>query len=667
MFKTVLRADQPKGERIAPAPTSAMERIRGFDWKLPELLPNERVELPCSFLGSISEEVTAHSPIDANQFFYVGTVTGGLFQINASTGQIQLAVQAHEASVTSIHLAPDQQTVFSTSVDGRICAWNQSLEQTMEFELNATQQTCAVHPRGHLAVSGGFDGKLHVWDLVRQRLLAELRGHPDAIISCDFFENGLLAVGGVNGNFSIWELDAKRMLRQLQIDQSAITGILTNPDGSYVTLSASGRMRLFNQQHRARLEIDSLPTNAYSLSSSRGQKCLFTAHSSGMFGVFRLDSFENIDIIDAQLGPIATVVPFVEGKSIFVVAKDGRLKRYNFDDLGVVRFTNRHDGDVYQLQFTPDNLEMFSAGHDGLLRVWDRITTEETECVDLKTGPITAFAFSDDGNQWSWGSANGWVRLWDVADNEIAASWQAHITTVSCLKFLPRSSYFVSGGWDMKLHLWHRDHRKPLITFEGHTKEVADCDITLDARRLLSVAWDGTARLWELSFDRNRSIKEVMRYDQQGMQFHCCSIRPDGEVFATGAADGVLRIWSVNRVDDPIELLGDHSDLTCCKFSTDGEVLFAADRMGVVTAWSAQCFKLLARLETGRPILSIAVSHDNTQLAIGDQTGRARMIALDYHAGDLWLAASTTLKEAPIWLRGMPPTEEHQLQCLYCG
>src|SRR5207247_2028564 len=63
-----------------------------------------------------------------------------------------------------------------------------------------------------------------------------------------------------------------------------------------------------------------------------------------------------------------------------------------------------------------------------------------------------------------------------------------------------------------------------------------------DGKRILSVAADRTARIWDAN-----SGKEIGLFKGHRSAAIACAVRPDGKQVATGGADGVVKLWDPDK------------------------------------------------------------------------------------------------------------------------
>jgi WD40 repeat protein/DNA-binding SARP family transcriptional activator len=101
-------------------------------------------------------------------------------------------------------------------------------------------QDVAFSPDGRLALSGGQDRQLMLWDVTTGLLVAILTGSPDVPLRLAFSPDGALACqGSLSGEILLWDMEQRIPIRRLTGHQEPVTQVLFSADGSRL-YSASG-------------------------------------------------------------------------------------------------------------------------------------------------------------------------------------------------------------------------------------------------------------------------------------------------------------------------------------------------------------------------------------------------------------------------------------------
>lgn len=159
-----------------------------------------------------------------------------------------------------------------------------------------------------------------------------------------------------------------------------------------------------------------------------------------------------------------------------------------------------HTGDVLDLAFSPDGTRLASASADGSVRIWNLADGSEVNAI---TGdiPATSVTFSPDGTQLATGWDDGAVTISSVSTNfEITATLVNHVGGVTDVTYSPDGSLVASVGEDGALVV-----RDPAST---DTTEVPPLEPT----------HNGIA--------------------------YAVAFSPDGTLIATLGADNIIRLWS---------------------------------------------------------------------------------------------------------------------------
>jgi WD40 repeat protein len=80
-----------------------------------------------------------------------------------------------------------------------------------------------------------------------------------------------------------------------------------------------------------------------------------------------------------------------------------------------------HKNEISGLAFSPDDKTLASACQDGFVRLWSLANYQVALKLRHDGGPVTSVAFSSDGNLMATSGADGTVRLWPAANMDAIA------------------------------------------------------------------------------------------------------------------------------------------------------------------------------------------------------------------------------------------------------
>ncbi len=230
-------------------------------------------------------------------------------------------------------------------------------------------------------------------------------------------------------------------------------------------------------------------------------------------------------------------------------------------------------------------------------------------------GSILSVAFSPNGNLLAAGTANGEIRLWNIASGTTLPACQGHTSWVRSVAFSPDGSTIVSGSDDQTVRLWNAITGKCLMTLQGHTSRVRSAAFSPDGNMLASSSDDQTVHLWDVS--TGQCLKTLQGHTSW---VRCVAFSPDGSTIASGSKDQTVRLWDVSTGQCLKTLQGHLSQVRSVAFSPDGNTIASGGEDQTVRLWNVdtgQCLKTLQEHRGG--VRSVAFSPNGNTIASGGE------------------------------------------------
>ncbi|KAI1073500.1 WD40 repeat-like protein [Whalleya microplaca] len=211
------------------------------------------------------------------------------------------------------------------------------------------------------------------------------------------------------------------------------------------------------------------------------------------------------------------------GRYLASASEDTTWRLWDVETTTELLLQEGHSRGVFAVSFNTDGSLLASAGLDSIGRIWD-LRSGRTVMIldghgDGHIKPIHGVDWGSDGHRVLTGSADGWIKCWDVRKVQRTGGIGAHNSAVSDLRWhkglddpllgtppglddngnqLPKksSAFFVSSGFDHKVNIFSADDWTLVQTLEGHTGPVASVDISRDAKYIVSGGHDKTVKLW---------------------------------------------------------------------------------------------------------------------------------------------------------------------------
>lgn len=269
-------------------------------------------------------------------------------------------------------------------------------------------------------------------------------------------------------------------------------------------------------------------------------------------------SSQGVQLFDLKTGSLKAYIKSSQNLIVAALSPDGNILAWSLQD-GTIQLVDLssqnilatlkgHPDPVYHLKFSPTGDQLFSASHDGQVRIWD---LNGNLLAAIQTGgEVLGFGISKNGSQLAIIPYDGPVSLWDLAGKtEIMKLGGTGGYDTSDAVFSPDGQYLAADlatgiyMWrlsDAKL-VWNQVSNSMAVTFSPDGRYLAYSDID-DGNKVI-LADPNTAQpirvidtmqspVWELFFSPDASLLAVT----DGMEIHIWRVE-DARLLAIGKSN----------------------------------------------------------------------------------------------------------------------------------
>jgi WD40 repeat protein/serine/threonine protein kinase len=378
-------------------------------------------------------------------------------------------------------------------------------------------------PTGPLLASGGFDGKIRLWDTSRDQEAMILHGHRNGVQVAFQPHSSRLASASIDQKVALWDTVRGRNLYSWTGHSDAILSLAFDKTGRW--LATAGR----DANWVVRVWDMKVPNENFNLPESRLAAAFAMAGSN-----------------------LLPALPWLAA---------GTDKPKDLQPL------LGHSNEITSIAFDPDGKYLASGSKDGSVRIWDFAAGEQVQEPlghrrdgkgKVFTDEITAIAFSPDGKLLAAAmknEANRWViwiwRLHGFAPGSPAPEFLTELPghsdgDITHLAFTPNSKYLASSSTDKTVRIWSPDSTTPLAVLQGHKDSVNCVAFSPDGRRMATAGSDHTVKLWDV-LDLT-SPEELLTLGASSKEpVDSVVFSDDGQRLAAGIHDGTIKIWHTGR------------------------------------------------------------------------------------------------------------------------
>ncbi|KAE8283138.1 Transducin beta-like protein 3 [Larimichthys crocea] len=488
-----------------------------------------------------------------------------------------------------------------------------------------------------LLATGGCDGTIKLWDVVKQYCTHNLKGSSGVVHLVQFHPdiNRLqLFSSSLDCGIRLWDLRSSQCVCVLQSHFSAVTSLSFSTDGD--TMVSSGRDKictvwdLKSQKAKRTVPVYEavegvvlLPENEdFSQIGVKSKDLHFiTAGSKGVLRVWDASTAccvyaqtlatvsEEEDDDDNPRG-LTYLLHLPASSRLATVTAEHNILLYQLPGFTTQQQFVGYSDEVLDVKFLgKDDSHIVVATNSSQLKVFE-LLTNSCQILYGHTDTVLSLDVFRKGSLFASCAKDRSVRVWqmDSDSGEVCcvAQGSSHtnaVGSISCSRM--KASFIASGSQDCTVKVWNlpadlsttgtdMHQLTPRATEKAHDKDVNSVAVSPNDKLLASGSQDRTAKLWSLAGDGNIGLLGVFRGHRRGVWAVCFS--PVDQVLATSSADGTTKLWSLQDFSCLKTFEGHDASVLKVVFVSRGTQLLTSGSDGLVKLWTIktnECVKTL--------------------------------------------------------------------------
>ncbi|MSU78132.1 MAG: WD40 repeat domain-containing protein [Gemmataceae bacterium] len=456
--------------------------------------------------------------------------------------------------------------------------------------------------------------------------------HGSRILSLAYSPDGqTLIAGGGNDPVRFWNAKTGQVIRE--INEPWVNSFAFSPSGE--TLVMGGYQKIVRMwslklnKEIGRLDGHKAPIKAVAVAPDTST--IASASQDGLIYLWDWNTKSKVTELRGHTDEV-TAIAFSHDRDSTYFASGGSDRTIVLWDLTDNKIMRKLDTGcaVLAIDFAADGKTLFSAGDDHLIRRWDVAAGKLIDTLRGHENTIVSLVVA--GDSVITGSLDQSIRIWDAKTGNVVRTIRRGAGAVDALA-VSKSGSIATAGLSATIRQFDAKTGAEILPHAGPASSLHSLFLTRDNKRLVGVAFDGQAFVWEAT-----GGKLVRQWDTKLSGDTICALANDGKSLAVAGDsvrvfDASTGIALASLTTEPVVALA---------WSPDGAALAIGVRSGQIDLWNLAAKKVDRSLKYPGLLQAVAWSPDGEKLVAA---GGQKMHVWNAISGDL--TRSFDIKDGP--------------------
>lgn len=306
---------------------------------------------------------------------------------SADTAARKQTIYHEPPLVTALAFSPDGGQLAVSGYHEIILLSAEGVLQARLPGLSMRIGSIAYSPDGTILAAVGGDparmGELQIWNVKERKLLHSAVASNDTFFGVSFSPDGKkIAFSGADKSIRIYETATGKEIRRADHHEDWVFATVFGIDGKRIVSVGRDRAAKLTDVETGRFieNVNLLKEPLTALARHPRRDWVAIGGAERVPYLYRMDRPRAMRIADDSTlirkfekmdGPILALSISNDGQWLAAGAEAGDVRIYNLESGDVAAHCTGHQGGIFALQFHPDGKRLFTAGFDGIIRVYD--------------------------------------------------------------------------------------------------------------------------------------------------------------------------------------------------------------------------------------------------------------------------------------------------------